>query len=179
MVASTFQCAFYLRFLRACLLEGLGDQWVSAPDLDDETQTNCVVFGGQVVNACYDEFSWSPTTWAQMMVTDPARPFSAPEVLVNEGLAYEGSSPPGPAAPGVYAYQKWHDLARLRGGHFGFVWVQQSGKYLWLDATNADRGWAHETDPEPVHLKYGVPEQNVRVVKLRALRDPTKDWRSL
>lgn len=180
VVAANLQ-AFYIRFLRACLLEGLGDVWTSSPDLKDETQTNCVVFGGQVIATCYDEFDWKPATWNQMMVTDPAHPFSAPTVLVNEGLAYsrEGLRQEGPAAPGIYAYQKWHSLEKLSGGHFGFVWVQQSGKYLWIDSTNAKREWAHETEPEAVHLKYNVPEGNVQVVKLRPLRDPTKDWRIL
>lgn len=156
---------FHIQMLEAICKAGLGDDYSWTPK--GNLQTNCVVFGHDVLTLVYDA-AWSSKEYARAMVMDTREPFSSTQVLVDKGLALEADPALDKAtSTRWFAWQYWKSLDPLESGHFGFAYLKPGGKMLIVDATNAKREWCREVPHENLRDFFNIgPQGDIQVVAL-------------
>ena len=138
--------------------------WSATARLHSTTQTNCTVFGTNALLDIYAYHQVSPGIGA-LNITDPNKPWSNVEWLVDAGLADWVASPCVLPSVGLYAIQKWGDPVKLRNGHFAFLLVRGPRDYVVVDASKSQNGVAwRETDKHPTEW-FGT--DNIKWVRLK------------
>ena len=157
---------FHVQMLEAIAKCGLGDDYSWTPE--GALQTNCVVFGHDVVGKVYDT-EWTLGEYKRAMLMDTREPFSTTQVLVDKGLALEADPDLDKAtSTRWFAWQYWKEMDPLKSGHFGFAYIKPGGTMLIVDATNASREWCREVPLENLKTFFDIgPHGNIQVVALK------------